>query len=118
MSSIMNYIVDEDLINTDPNGFLLDLNDWSEEIAQSLAAEEGISLSDEHWQVVNFLRKHYIKFGSSPNVRLLVKVLNKEFGEDVGNKKHLYNLFPNGPSRQGCRIAGLPLPNDCVDWPG
>ena len=59
MSSIMNYIVDEDLINKDPNGFLLDLNDWSEEIAQDLATEEGITLSDEHWQVVNFLRQHY-----------------------------------------------------------
>lgn len=118
MSSIMNYIVDEDLINKDPNGFLLDLNDWSDEIARDIANEEGITLGDEHWQVVNFLRQHYIKYGSSPNVRLLVKVLAKEFGDEVGNKKHLYNLFPHGPSRQGCRIAGLPMPNDCVDWPG
>ena len=118
MADIMKYIVDDSLIDTDPNGYLLDLKDWSEAIAAALAKEEGIELTDAHWQVVHFLRDHYVEYGTSPNVRLLVKVLAKKFGDEVGNKKHLYNLFPNGPSRQGCRIAGLPLPNDCVDWHG
>lgn len=118
MADIMKYIINESLIDTDPNGYLLDLNDWSESIAIALAKEEGVELMDAHWQVVHFLRDHYVEYGISPNVRLLVKVLAKKFGDEVGNKKHLYQLFPHGPSRQGCRIAGLPLPNDCIDWPG
>ena len=118
MTDIMKYILDESLIETDPNGYLLKLDDWSEDIAHSIAREEDIELGDAHWQVVNFLRDYYRDYGLSPNVRTLVKVLAKEYGEEVGNKRHLYNLFPKGPSRQGCRIAGLPLPNDCVDWPG
>lgn len=118
MADIMKYIVDDTLINTDPNGYLLDLEDWTEAIAESLASDEDIEMTPGHWQVVNFLREHYIEYGTSPNVRLLMKVLTKQFGPEVGNRKHLYTLFPNGPSRQGCKIAGLPLPNDCVDWFG
>jgi len=118
VADIMKYIVDDSLIDTDPNGYLLDLDDWSESLAESIAKEEGIELSDAHWLVVHFLRERYIEFGSSPNARLLIKALGKKYGPEIGNRKHLYNLFPHGPSRQGCRIAGLPLPNDCVDWFG
>ena len=118
MTDILKYIVDDNLLETDPNGYLLKLDDWSESVAESIASDEKISLSNDHWQVVNFLRNYYKEYGISPNVRTLVKLLGKEFGDDVGNTRHLYLLFPNGPSRQGCRIAGLPLPNDCVDWPG
>ena len=117
MTDILKYITDDELLETDPNGYLLKLDDWSESVAESIAAEEKISLSAAHWQVVMFLRTYYKDYGISPNVRTLVKLLAKEFGDDIGNKKHLYMLFPNGPSRQGCRIAGLPLPNDCIDWP-
>jgi len=118
MADIMKYIVDDNLIDTDPHGYLLDLDDWSDSVAEAVASDEGIVLTEAHWQVVHFLRRHYIQFGTSPNVRLLMKSLAKEFGKEVGNRKHLYILFPHGPSRQGCRIAGLPLPNDCVDWFG
>lgn len=117
MTDILKYITDETLLETDPNGYLLRLEDWSEDIAHRLAAEESIELTDAHWLVVNFLRDYYKDYGLSPNVRTLVKLLSKAHGDEIGNKKYLYTLFPNGPSRQGCRIAGLPLPNDCVDWP-
>ncbi len=117
MTDILKYITDDALLETDPNGYLLKLDDWSEAIAEAIAKEENITLNAAHWQVVMFLRDYYKEYGISPNVRTLVKLLAKEFGDEVGNTKHLYMLFPNGPSRQGCRIAGLPLPNDCIDWP-
>lgn len=117
MTDILKYITDETLFETDPNGYLLKLDDWSEQVAEVLAGEENILLTDAHWAVVNFLRDYYRDYGISPNVRTLVKKLAKAYGDEIGNAKHLYLLFPNGPSRQGCRIAGLPLPNDCIDWP-
>lgn len=104
-------------ITVDDKGYLVDLNDWSEAVATHIAENEGINLTDDHWDVIHFLRKHYDEFNISPNVVLLVKVLAKEFGQEKGSKDNLYSLFPKGPARQGCRIAGLPLPNDCVDWP-
>jgi TusE/DsrC/DsvC family sulfur relay protein len=118
MADILKYIVDEDLIDTDPNGYLLRLEDWSEDIARTLAKDEGITLSEDHWEIVRFLRNYYSQFGIAPNVRTLRKALASEYGEQKSSKKYLYDLFPKGPSRQGCRIAGLPLPNDCVDWHG
>ena len=113
---IMKFIVAGDAIDTDPNGYLLNLDDWSEDIASSLAESEKIELTEPHWEIVKFLRNYYQQYGHSPNVRSLIKIVAKEFGEEKGNKKYLYDLFPNGPSRQGCRIAGLPLPNDCIDY--
>jgi len=118
MPDIMKFIMNDTMIETDPNGYLLNLEDWSEELAQALAEQEGIELTEAHWEVIHFLRQHYAQFGTSPNVRLLIKAFAKEHGAEKGNKKYLYDLFPTGPSRQGCKIAGLPLPPDCIDWPG
>jgi len=118
MSDIMKFIMEDKQLDMDANGYLLNLDDWSEEVAEALAREVNIELTNDHWEVIHFLRKHYNEFGTSPNARLLVKTFSKAFGEEKGNNKKLYQLFPDGPSRTGCRIAGLPLPNDCVDWPG
>lgn len=116
MPDIMKFIVNDQAVEKDPNGYLLNLEDWSEEVARSIAAEEDIELHEQHWEILYFLRDHYREFGTSPNVRLLIKVIAKKMGAEKGNKKYLYDLFPKGPSRQGCKIAGLPLPNDCVDF--
>lgn len=115
MPDIMKFIVNEHAVKTDPNGYLLDLDDWSEEVAEAIAESDDISLTDGHWEIINYLREHYLKFGHSPNVRLLMKVIQKDLGPEKGTKQYLYDLFPLGPSRQGCKIAGLPLPNDCID---
>lgn len=110
---IMKFILNDD--DTDISGHLLNLEDWSEETAREISAEEGIDLTEGHWEIIHFLRKYYREYGSSPNVRLLMKVIGKKIGAEKGNRKYLYDLFPKGPSRQGCRIAGLPMPNDCID---
>lgn len=116
MPDIMKFIMNESSIESDPNGYLLSLEDWSEEIASQLANEEGIELSDAHWEIVNFLRNYYLETGTSPNVRSLMKIITKKLGPEKGTRKYLYALFPKGPSRQGCKIAGLPRPNDCIDF--
>ena len=115
MPDIMKFILNEEVVKTDPNGYLLDLDDWSEAIAKAIAEMEELELTDNHWEIIRYLREHYRKYGHSPNVRLLMKVIAKELGPHKATKKYLYDLFPHGPSRQGCKIAGLPLPNDCVD---
>ena len=115
MPDIMKFILNEKSIESDPNGYLLNLDDWSEDVAQALAAEEDIELTDQHWEIIHFLRNYYLEFGNSPNVRSLMKIIAKKLGAEKGTRKYLYDLFPLGPSRQGCRIAGLPRPNDCID---
>lgn len=104
-------------VTVDDNGYLVNLSDWTKDVASYLADKEGIKLTNDHWEVINFLRKHYAEFNNSPNAPLLIKIFTKEFGDAKGNKDRLYKLFPKGPARQGCRISGLPLPYDCVDWP-
>ena len=118
MPDIMKFITEDRTVAEDPNGFLLDLDDWSESVARARAQEEGIELTEGHWEVVHFLRDYYNEFGIAPNVRLLMKSFAKDYGAEKASKKYLYDLFPQGPSRQGCHIAGLPRPNDCIDWPG
>lgn len=114
---VMKYIMGGKAIEADPYGYLLNLNDWSEELANTIALGEDIQLLPAHWELIHFLRNHYRLYGESPNVVLLIKAFAKEYGEKKGNKESLYRLFPKGPARQGCLIAGLPLPTDCLDWP-
>ncbi len=97
------------------DGFMTHREDWTDEVAEALAEKEGIKLSDDHWEVIFYLRKHYKDFLISPNVKILVKHLQEEHGEEKMNTKHLYNIFPKGPSFQGCKIAGLPKPTNCID---
>jgi TusE/DsrC/DsvC family sulfur relay protein len=115
VADILKYIVSEGRGDSDPNGYLLRLDDWSEEIARDIAADEGIELGDAHWEILHFLRRYYSQYGIAPNVRALSKAIAAEFGDGKASRKYLYSLFPLGPSRQGCRIAGLPQPNDCID---
>jgi len=96
------------------HGYLVELNDWNEDMAHALASEENISLTDEHIDVLNYLRKYYDKNGQGYNARTLLNVMEFEFGNWQG-KKHLYELFPKGPVFQGCKLAGIPLPPNCND---
>jgi TusE/DsrC/DsvC family sulfur relay protein len=93
---------------------MLDLEPWDENRAVELAKQEGIELTDAHWKVVLFVRKHYIDNGPVDNARKMTELLEERFGDD-GGRKYLYQLFPNGPVSQASRIAGLPLPHDSAD---
>ena len=95
-------------VQVDEDGFVENPDDWSEEIAAAMAADEGISeLTDEHWKMINYLREYYLKFGIAPMIRKLCK--------DTGFKlKYVYELFPSGPAKGACKLAGLPKPTGCV----
>lgn len=101
-------------VDTDEEGYILDLSQWDEDIAGVLAKEEGIEMSESHWEVVNFLRDYYEEYQIAPAVRVLTKAIGKKLGPDKGNSKYLYELFPYGPAKQACKIAGLPKPTGCI----
>ncbi|WEF26648.1 sulfurtransferase TusE [Klebsiella aerogenes] len=108
------FIFEGNEIETDSEGYLKEPPQWSEAMAEVIAAQEGISLSVEHWEVVRFVRDFYLEFNTSPAIRMLVKAMANKFGEEKGNSRYLYRLFPKGPAKQATKIAGLPKPVKCI----
>lgn len=95
----------------DTEGYLINADDWSEVVATELAHEEGISLNDEYWRVLNFIRSYYDEYGITPDIRHLVKQLASERGIDKKQaKQYLFELFPYGYVKQACKIAGMKRP--------
>ena len=94
------FIFEGNEIETDSEGYLKDTTLWSEAMATAIAEQEGIALSVEHWEVVRFVRDFYLEFNTSPAIRMLVKAMANKFGEEKGNSRYLYRLFPKGPAKQ------------------
>ena len=101
-------------IETDEEGYLANRTDWNEDVAKEMARVDSCELSENHWEVINFLREYYDEYQIAPAVRVLTKAIGKKLGADKGNSKYLYELFPYGPAKQACKIAGLPKPTGCV----
>jgi len=101
-------------VEVDEEGYLVNLGDWDEDVAAYLAKEEKVDMTENHWEVVNFLREYYSEYQIAPAVRVLTKAIAKKLGPDKGNNKYLYELFPYGPAKQACKIAGLPKPTGCI----
>ncbi len=101
-------------IEVDEEGYLINLGDWNEDVAAYLAQEEKVEMTENHWEVVNFLREYYSEYQIAPAIRVLTKAIAKKLGADKGNNKYLYELFPYGPAKQACKIAGLPKPTGCI----
>ena len=99
---------------TDEEGYLVNLGEWNEDVANFIAKVENVDMSQNHWEVVNFLRKYYDEYQIAPAIRVLTKALKKKLGEEKSSNKYLYDLFPYGPAKQACKIAGLPKPTGCV----
>ena len=108
------FIFEGNEIETDSEGYLKDTTQWSEAMAEVIAAQEGITLAVEHWEVVRFVLEFYLEFNTSPAIRMLVKAMANKFGEEKGNSRYLYRLFPKGPAKQATKIAGLPKPVKCI----
>jgi len=87
---------------------------WNRDQATELAAEEGIELTDAHWNVIEFLREHCREKGTSCSARLVLKAMTNHVKKE-GGKRYLYGLFPRGPVVQACKIAGIPLPPYALD---
>lgn len=95
-------------VDIDEDGFIQDPAVWDEAVAASLAKTEGVDdLGENHWKIVNYLRDYYLKFNMAPMIRKLCK----ETGFPL---KEIYELFPSGPAKGACKVAGLPKPTGCV----
>lgn len=101
-------------IATDAEGYLADLDDWSEEIAAQLSERDNLQLTESHWEIIHFIRQYYQEYRMAPNLRILQKLLKEEFGDERADKKYLFDLFPYGPAKQAARYAGMPKPTGCV----
>lgn len=95
-------------IEVDEDGFMQEPEVWDEKIALALASTEAVdALTDDHWKVVNYLREYYQQFGIAPMIRKLCK-------QTGFSLKEIYDLFPSGPAKGACKVAGLPKPTGCV----
>ncbi len=104
----MAYEVDGKTIETTENGFLVDFGDWNEAVAELIAKDEGVEMTQKHWDVINYLRDQHINNGANePNERTILKDMSKQWGEKTSSKV-MYEMFPLMPSKQGRKIAGLP----------
>jgi TusE/DsrC/DsvC family sulfur relay protein len=110
----MAIVVDGKEYETDEEGYLLNLNEWVPGIATEMAKEDDLELTEDHWDIINFLREYYEEYQIAPAVRVLTKAVGKKLGKEKGNSKYLYALFPYGPGKQACRFAGLPKPTGCI----
>ncbi len=98
----------------DEKGYLLEMDDWDEGLAEQMAAADGIALTAAHWEIIEFVRDYHAEFHMAPPIRLLIKAIASKLGEDKGNSRYLYRLFPEGPAKQVCRYAGLTKPVSCI----
>lgn len=95
-------------LEVDEDGFLQEPESWNQDVAAFLARSENVdNLTEEHWKVVNYLRQYYLEFGIAPMIRRLCK-------ETGFSLKYIYELFPSGPAKGACKVAGLPKPTGCV----
>lgn len=101
-------------IDVDEEGYLTNLADWNRDVAEYLAKEEKVDMTDSHWEVIDFLREYYDEYQIAPAIRVLTKAIGKKLGPEKGNNKYLYELFPYGPAKQACKIGGLPKPTGCI----
>ncbi|MEE1868581.1 MAG: TusE/DsrC/DsvC family sulfur relay protein [Pseudomonas sp.] len=101
-------------IALDKDGYLLELSDWSEEVANALAAREQLELTEEHWEVLTVLRAFYQEFELSPATRPLIKYTALKLGPEKGNSMHLNRLFKGTPAKLAAKLAGLPKPTNCI----
>ncbi|WP_371367434.1 Sulfite reductase, dissimilatory-type subunit gamma [Sporomusa rhizae] len=95
-------------VELDEDGFLVDPADWAEDLVAYFAQQEDVSeLTEQHWKVINYLRDYFKQYGIAPMVRKLCK-------ETGFSLKEIYELFPTGPAKGACKLAGLPKPTGCV----
>lgn len=102
------FVVEGRSYEVDEDGFLQEPERWNEEVAQDFACTEAVTeLTEGHWKVINYIRGYYLQFGIAPMIRKLCK--------ETGYKlKEIYGLFPSGPAKGACKLAGLPKPTGCV----
>jgi tRNA 2-thiouridine synthesizing protein E len=105
----MAYEVNGRTLETTDTGFLVNQDDWDKDVAQAIATAEGLTLTQDHWDVIEYLRDAYINHnGEQPNNRAILKAMQDKWAGRKVDNKTLFDLFPGNPSKQAGMIAGLP----------
>ena len=102
------------VIETDAEGFLRDLSQWSSEVAEDIARDAGVTLGPDHWRLIGVVRDFYRETGVSPAMRPLVKLARERLGEKFGSSIALMRLFPGNPAKLVAKVGGLPRPTNCL----
>ena len=102
------------LFETDKHGYLKNITDWTENVAEFIAQQENIALTPEHWLIIHTLRTFYLSHQLLPSMRVLIKLLAEKIPDEKNHSLYLQNLFPKGLMRQASKIAGLPKPVRCI----
>lgn len=102
------------VVATTSQGFLVNYLDWDEAVASQLAQHENIEITAQHWEIILFMRSYYGQYKHLPNTRMFIKAVAKTLGEAKGNSRYLHQLFPDGPLKYACKLAGLPKPPTCL----
>lgn len=119
----MSVHVNKKIIETDEEGYLLNRNDWSDEVAEEMSAQQAekdhVKLTEAHWGLIHYFRGYYEINKVHPTMHKLVTTLGRQHGEHFHDEKeyekYLYKIFPHGPVQELCKLAGLPKPLDDVD---
>ncbi|MDH5517260.1 MAG: TusE/DsrC/DsvC family sulfur relay protein [Gammaproteobacteria bacterium] len=110
----MQFNVNSKRIETNEQGFLYNLDDWSEELAEKIADHDGVTLYNDHWELIWYFRDYHDETLVAPTMHTVVKTLGKNKGDQFRQKKdyekHIYRLFPTDPAHEICKLAGLPMP--------
>lgn len=114
MTEASIHLPDGAVLSVDDKGYLLDWRSWSPGAAETMAESDGLVLGPDHWVVLRIFREYFEQYEIEPPMRALVRLAREQLGEQKGNSRYLYSLFPDGPGTQACRYAGLPRPVSCL----
>ncbi len=111
----MGFEIEDKQIETTDKGFLRSFDNWDKKTALYLASTESITLTEDHWELISLLRDYYEKYQQGPMLKVLIKIV----AEKKKIEKHIalrliFSLFPQGNTKQACKIAGLPYPTQCI----
>jgi tRNA 2-thiouridine synthesizing protein E len=105
----MTYEANGRTLEATDNGYLVNQDEWSKDVAQAIAAAEGLTLTQDHWDVIDYLRESYFEHnGEQPNNRAILKAMQDKWPDRKVDNKTLFDLYPGNPSKQAGKIAGLP----------
>lgn len=107
---MQNLNLRQNSIPRDNEGYLLNPDDWSEELAEALALEAEVDLVGEHREIVWFVRDYFEQHASVPEARKVLKFMKEQWGTEKATRKYLYTLFPRGYAQQACKVAGMRKP--------
>lgn len=97
-------------VGLDDEGYLLDPEQWDNDVAVALADTIAVDMTEQHWEIVHMVRNHFEDHQSVPELRRVLQKLRQIHGKEIATRKYVYNLFPYGFGQQACKIAGMRKP--------